>query len=246
MKMSESIVKLSIALAQFRGKIKQPKKDSSNPHFNSTFVNLEGVVQAFDEVAPQLGLSFIQVPITEIATDLTSYINKDKYGKESSVNTFADRVGIYTILLHESGEFIQTDPIFALPVKNDPQGVGSTITYLKRYSLSAVLGITSDEDDDGNNGTGLQQKQTYSAPPKQTYQAPPKQDTSSPEGITVAQIGAMKTKLSIVAKKEEKDAKAVFEECKEFCNIADSKSTKELTKQEAVKIISYLGTLEKA
>src|SRR5699024_4272710 len=42
--------------------------------------------------------------------------------------------------------------------KNTPQGAGSLITYLKRYSLSAVFGITSDQDDDGNQSSGNNNK----------------------------------------------------------------------------------------
>ena len=60
-----------------------------------------------------------------------------------------------TMVMHESGEWIEYDPICLKPVKNDPQAVGSTITYAKRYALSAIFGITSDNDDDGNEATQL-------------------------------------------------------------------------------------------
>jgi hypothetical protein len=61
-----------------------------------------------------------------------------------------NKVGVVTVILHSSGEYIESEPIFATPVKQDAQATGSVITYLKRYSLSAMFGITSDEDDDGN------------------------------------------------------------------------------------------------
>lgn len=54
------------------------------------------------------------------------------------------------MLMHESGEYIETPPIFVKPPKEDAQGAGSVITYLRRYSLASVFGITSDVDDDGN------------------------------------------------------------------------------------------------
>ena len=54
--------------------------------------------------------------------------------------------------MHESGEWIEYPPVMQKPAKPDPQQLGSTITYLKRYTLSAVFGITSDKDDDGEKG----------------------------------------------------------------------------------------------
>ncbi|MCE4971882.1 ERF family protein, partial [Staphylococcus chromogenes] len=50
------------------------------------------------------------------------------------------------------------DPVFMNAEKNTPQGAGSLISYLKRYSLSAIFGITSDQDDDGNAASGKQSK----------------------------------------------------------------------------------------
>ena len=46
------------------------------------------------------------------------------------------------------------------PVKNDPQSIGSAITYAKRYALSAIFGITSDQDDDGNEATQTKKQQS--------------------------------------------------------------------------------------
>lgn len=62
------------------------------------------------------------------------------------------------MLMHESGEYIEYDPVFMNAEKNTPQGAGSLISYLKRYSLSAIFGITSDQDDDGNVASGKQSK----------------------------------------------------------------------------------------
>jgi hypothetical protein len=130
MKKSETIAELAKALASFQGEVKQPTKDKNNPFFKSKYVDLEGVVQAITSISGNHGLSFIQYPL-----------NQD------------NKVGIVTIILHTSGEFIESEPIFATPVKADAQAAGSIITYLKRYSLSAMFGITSDEDDDGNSAS---------------------------------------------------------------------------------------------
>lgn len=64
-----------------------------------------------------------------------------------------NRIGIVTIILHESGEYIESPPIFVKSPKQDAQGAGSVITYLRRYSLSSMFGITSEEDDDANDAT---------------------------------------------------------------------------------------------
>ena len=123
MKKSESILKISKALIEFRKDVKQPMKDADNPYFKSKYVPLENVVEAIDEVAPSKGLAF------------TQWALNDEQG----------RVGVATLLLHDSGEFIEYDPVFMNADKNTPQGAGSLITYLKRYTLSAIFGITSDE-----------------------------------------------------------------------------------------------------
>jgi hypothetical protein len=124
---SESIAELAKALSAFQKDVKQPSKDKVNPFFKSSYVPLESVVEAITKVANKHGLSFIQYPMNQ-----------------------ENKVGVVTVILHSSGEYIESEPIFATPVKQDAQATGSVITYLKRYSLSAMFGITSDEDDDGN------------------------------------------------------------------------------------------------
>lgn len=142
MKSSETIGALAKALATFQAKVKQPLKDKDNPFFKSKYVPLENVVEAITTSAGEHGLSFIQMPLTDQQTG---------------------NVGVITIVMHESGEWIETEAVYAKPAKYDAQGVGSVITYLRRYSLSAVFGITSDEDDDGNSAS-IQDNQ---APPQQ-------------------------------------------------------------------------------
>ena len=68
---------------------------------------------------------------------------------------------LITKLIHEGGETIQSK--IAIPAQADPQKLGSLITYLKRYSLQAMLGIAT-EDDDGNSAMPSSPK----APPKST------------------------------------------------------------------------------
>jgi hypothetical protein len=130
MKTSESIANIAKALSAFQKDVKQPEKNGNNPHFKSKYVTLDGTVKAIHDCAPSHGLSYTQMPVTT------------EYG-----------VGVITLIMHESGEFIQMDP-FILPMdKKTAQGAGSATTYARRYSLSAAFGIVSDLDDDGNEAT---------------------------------------------------------------------------------------------
>ena len=132
MKKSDSIVELSKALAKFQANVKQPMKDKNNPFFKSKYVPLENVVEAITQEAPKHGLSFVQW----------------------ALNDDTGRVGVATLLMHESGEWIEFDSVHMKADKETAQGAGALITYLKRYALSAVFGITSDQDDDGNGASG--------------------------------------------------------------------------------------------
>lgn len=123
---------LTKALAQFRSNLKQPKKDADNPYFNSKYVPLESVIESIDRAMDGTGLSYLQ------------NVSTDEVG----------RVGIQTILLHESGESFRSEYIYMKPERPNAQGTGSTITYARRYALSTFFGIASDMDDDGNEATG--------------------------------------------------------------------------------------------
>ena len=129
MKKSETLTEISKAFAKTQQEMKQPLKDANNPFFKSKYVPLENVVEAITESASKNGLSFTQFPSSDEAGNVT----------------------VGTLVMHRSGEW--NDPIKMKPVKNDPQSIGSAITYAKRYALSAIFGITSDPDDDGNEAT---------------------------------------------------------------------------------------------
>jgi hypothetical protein len=109
------------ALAAAQAEMESAKKDAANPFFKSKYADLAEVVRV-SKVIHKHGLSVMQMPV----------------GKNELV----------TILAHESGEYIKSCYEMT-PVKNDPQGVGSCITYQRRYALQAILGIPA-EDDDGN------------------------------------------------------------------------------------------------
>lgn len=133
---SESIANLAKSLATVQASLTPAKKDSTNPFFNSKYADLSSVWESCRELLAKNGLSVIQ-------------------GNRVGAN---NTVIVETILAHESGEWIQSE--LSMPLaKNDPQGVGSAITYGRRYGLAAMIGIVADVDDDGNaasanNGNG--------------------------------------------------------------------------------------------
>jgi hypothetical protein len=131
LKRSPEINELAKALAVAQGSMEAAKKDKNNPAFGkaSKYADLASIWDAVREPISKQGLSVIQLPFT------------DEQG----------RVNISTLLMHSSGQWIEAS--YALsPTKNDPQGFGSAITYMKRYALTGV-GVAP-EDDDGNAAAG--------------------------------------------------------------------------------------------
>lgn len=140
MKRSDSIASIAKALAAFQQDVTQPKKSAKNPHFKSSYVPLDNVVDSIAETAPKHGLSYLQTTVTD-----------------------SDRAGVQTLLMHESGEWIEFEPLL-LPIgqKATPQAVGSAITYARRYTLSSIFGLASETDDDAN---GASDNATKNPPP---------------------------------------------------------------------------------
>jgi len=131
MKKSESIKELASALKDFQAEVKNPKNVANNPFFNSKYAPLDEVINTVKEPLSKHGLSYIQMPNSEDG----------------------NLVAITTMLLHESGEWIESEPLKLKSDKPTAQGSGSSITYARRYQLSAMLGIASEDEDDGSTAT---------------------------------------------------------------------------------------------
>lgn len=137
MEKSASIQNLAKALILFNGLVSKVKKGSDNPFFKSKYAALPDVLAAIHAPLLEAGLTINQFP-----TGLH---------------------GLTTILIHaESGEYMM-DTYTMTPTKNDPQGIGSCITYQRRYAVGAVLSLNIDEDDDGNKASQPAKK---AEPPK--------------------------------------------------------------------------------
>ena len=130
MKKSESVKEIAKALMIFSMKVEKINKTELNPFFKSKYAPLPDIIEA------------INVPLSESGL---------------SVAQFPDGNALTTILMHESGEWLMASyPLN--PVKNDPQGHGSAITYARRYALGAILNLSIDKDDDGNAASAVEYK----------------------------------------------------------------------------------------
>jgi len=120
---SEQINELAAALSKAQGSIKNAAKDSFNPHFKSKYADLASVIDATKEALAANGLAVSQMP-----------------------EAVDGRVFITTMLLHSSGQWLSST-LMLIPDKTNCQGIGSAITYGRRYGMSAILGISQDDDD---------------------------------------------------------------------------------------------------
>lgn len=124
MKTSENITNIATALAKAQAEINPAVFDASNPHFRSRYATLASVMQA-----------------------CRSALSKNQIAVVQGSTVSEKNVIVNTMLIHASGDFISDD--LAIPIaQNTAQAIGSALTYGRRYGLSALVGIVSDEDDD--------------------------------------------------------------------------------------------------
>lgn len=126
---SETISKLAEALSKAQGQFKPAVFDCVNPHFKSEYASLASIMCAVREGLAQNGLSITQ-----------------------TIGEAEGKITLTTILLHSSGEWIQS--IFPLLLdRQNMQALGSAVTYARRYQIAALLGVVADQDDDAESAT---------------------------------------------------------------------------------------------
>ena len=122
---SPELDKLATALVKAQASVKGAVKYSTNPHFKSQYDDVASIWEAWRKPRTENGLSVVQLP-----------------------GWLDGRTTLTTMLLHTSGQWISGTAESPIS-KADPQGVGSAITYLRRYALAAAASVAP-EDDDGN------------------------------------------------------------------------------------------------
>lgn len=144
MERSESIKELSKALVEFHKKVGKVIKDTkgniptkSGSSYSYKYATLSNILDVVQEPLNGCGLNVIQLPMAEFELE--------------------------TILTHVSGEFISSRYVMR-PVQNNPQAIGSCITYQRRYAIGAILGLNIDDDDDGAAACGIKPQQPKAQP----------------------------------------------------------------------------------
>ena len=143
---SSDITELASALAKAQGEMQPAAKDAANPYFKSSYATLASIWDTIREPFSKNGLSVVQLPELD-----------------------GSRVKLKTILQHTSGQFYSC--IWPVnPTQDTPQGLGSAMTYARRYSLAAIAGVSvvdDESDDDGNAASQPKpQQQRQKAQPK--------------------------------------------------------------------------------
>lgn len=128
---------LAEALAAAQLEITDPAKDAVNPHFRSRYADLATVLKTVRPVLARHGLAITQT--TQV----------DEQG----------RLLLVTRLHWRDEELVGYYPI--QPVKADPQGYGSALTYARRYTIQAIVGVAADDDDDGNAASAAPSKPAH-------------------------------------------------------------------------------------
>lgn len=121
---------MAAALVKAQAECQNVTMNRTNPHFKSRYADLAAVRDAIIPVFNKHGLAIIQTPTT------------------GDFSGFA----LETRIVHSSGEQM----IWSFPLPSDTskmQAIGSAISYARRYTLSAIAGVASEEDDDGNAAT---------------------------------------------------------------------------------------------
>lgn len=185
MSQSELINELASALSKAQGEMQAAIKDKVNPFFKSSYADLGSVWDAARPVLSKYGLCIMQT--TEISADGSKTI-------------------MVTTLAHTSGQWMKSY-LPLNPSKNDSQGIGAAITYLRRYSLSAIVGVVCDDDDDGETSVGRGKPQASNQnnqPP-----APPVQEKQkAPERVGKPQVIAL---TSLIDTLDEESTKSFHE-----------------------------------
>jgi hypothetical protein len=131
MKTSEKITNLTKALFEFQGKVTSVKKNAKNDHFKNKYADLTSIIETINPILQECGILVTQHP------------NED--------------VLVTTIYHADSGEFMQSEQVLRMKDLNNPQQLGSSLTYARRYALASIFNLNQ-IDDDGNTATGYQVK----------------------------------------------------------------------------------------
>ncbi len=158
------IDKLAGALVQFQSEVTAVGKGATAKVekdgrllYTYNYADLASVVEATREARGKAGLAVVQMPTGDPISGIT----------------------VYTLVLHSSGQWMRGDMTIK-PMDSKPQTIGSLITYMRRYSYSAALGISTEEDDDGAKAQGISKPAAAGGAVRANKMPPATKDARSP------------------------------------------------------------------
>lgn len=201
---SENIDTISAALAKCQASIKGAEKSTDNTFFKSSYADLASCWAACRQALADNALAVVQM--TDVLAD--------------------GRLALKTKLVHSSGQWFES--VYPIsPIKSDPQGVGSALTYARRYSLCAIVGVApAGDDDDGEAAHGrggrdgqqptAERKQAPKAVEKKALPPPPDKVTEIPLFLGT-KIEPLRQYLGLpIAEMTQDEAEHVVAECRKY------------------------------
>lgn len=152
MNRSENITDLVTALAIAQGQITGALKDSDNPFFSSKYADLAACWDVARKPLSENGLSIVQTTERGKPVTIEWETKNEKTGEVTTYKVDTEELIVVTTLFHSSGQWISSE-LPMIPRDASPQGMGSALTYGRRYGLCPLIGIAQ-VDDDGNQASG--------------------------------------------------------------------------------------------
>ena len=210
---SPEIGEIAGALAEAQAELPAAIKGSVNPHLRNKYADINAVYAAIREVLPKHGLAVVQ---TMLPTD-------------------GSKAHVRTMLAHKSGQWLAGECVMPLDRQGGAQGMGSAITYARRYSLSAIVGVVTEEDDDGNGAQGRGSK-------AQAQQQREAAKAGNPNPMTEAQS---KMLMAYLSRKHGDSRQAYLDELSGFFGRTIT-SSRELTKDDVSEFLDAVNNAAEA
>ena len=182
-----SLGKIASALAKAQGEMNAPPKNKTNPFFHSKYADLSDCIESSKKILAKYGLAVSQCLKGEV---MSPYLQ--------------------TLLIHDSGEFLES--IYWLKKNDNPQKFGSEITYARRYSYCAIIGISADDDDDGNGASDPKSKNKKNS----TQWNPKGMTTPKPSGAVNDESKRDEPSHASLPPTESGSSTCLYEQCADF------------------------------
>ena len=205
---STEITELAKAMLRVQASLSPALKDRDNPFTHSRYATLNSVMDACRESLLENGIWLAQYPVPAPGAAL-------------------GQLALVSKLTHvESGQWQSSLMLMPLP-KADPQGYGSALTYARRYALSTLLGMVTEDDDDGEKSKAGDQPPAARKGKKPTNAVAPAQHTQSPsegsphpllaqlpklDGIRYSTVTTQDNRLCIVAEGDTRAKKQLLQQ----------------------------------